>query len=99
MAMTAVACYTGYQFAARYGETKSMGLWDWLMGKPDDGSSAPARRKKAVPAAKRTSVLHLEVGDVVSYEDVDYVVKNKISYDDEGWEWFDYLLVDSATDR
>lgn len=74
-----------------------MGFWDWLMGTPTQQRDLPTKRK-AIPAAKRASVFNLQVGDVVSYEEVDYVVKNKITYDDEGFTWYDYLLADSATD-
>jgi hypothetical protein len=73
-----------------------MGFWDWLMGTPGQAGTT-ATGKKAVSATKRTSALHIEVGDVVAYDTVDYVVKNKISYDDEGFEWFDYMLVDDAS--
>lgn len=76
-----------------------MSFWDWLMGTPDAATAKPgSARKKAVSPARRTSVFGIEVGDVVTYDTVDYQVKNKISYDDEGFEWFDYLLVDAATD-
>lgn len=73
-----------------------MGFWDWLMGTPGQAGTT-ASGKKAVAAAKRTTALHIEVGDIVSYDTVDHVVKNKISYDDEGFVWYDYLLVDDAT--
>lgn len=76
-----------------------MGFWDWLMGTPDAATARPgSARLKAVPHAKRTSVFGIQVGDVVTYDTVDHVVKNKISYNDEGFEWFDFLLVDEATD-
>jgi Domain of unknown function (DUF4178) len=75
-----------------------MGFWDWLMGTPDAATAKPGTaRKKTVSPSKRTSVFGIEVGDVVTYDTVDYVVKNKISYDDEGFEWFDYLLQDAAS--
>ena len=77
-----------------------MGFWDWLMGTPDAATAKPgSARKKAVSPNRRTSVFGIEVGDIVTYDTDDYVVKNKIAYDDEGFEWFDYLLVDAATQR
>ena len=70
-----------------------MGFWDWLMGTPDAATAKPgSARKKNVTHAKRTSVFGIEVGDVVTYDTVDYVVKNKISYDDEGFTWFDFTV-------
>lgn len=74
-----------------------MGLWDWLMGTPPQQRDMPKRR--AVPAARRTSVFALQVGDVVSYDGTDYEVTNKLTYDDEGFTWFDFLLHDRATDQ
>ena len=71
-----------------------MSFWDWLMGTPGAGTQ-PA--KKQTPQ-RRASVFGLQVGDVVTYNTVDYLVKNKISYDDEGFEWFDYLVMDVATE-
>lgn len=75
-----------------------MGIWDWLMGTPDAATAkAGSARAKAVSPSKRTSVFGIQVGDVVTYDLIDHVVKNKISYDDEGFEWFDYLLQDPAS--
>lgn len=75
-----------------------MGFWDWLMGTPPQQRAMPAKKRPArLSAAERTSVFHLRLGDIVSYDTVDYAVKNKISYDDEGYVWYDYLLVDAAS--
>ena len=74
-----------------------MGFWDWLMGTPSQTRELPAKQRRT-KMPKKTSVLDLHVGDVVSYDEVDYVVKNKIVYSDEGFEWFDYMLHDAATD-
>lgn len=75
-----------------------MGFWDWLMGTPDAATARPgSARRKNLSHAKRTSVFGIQVGDVVTYDTVDHVVKNKISYNDGGFEWFDLLLVDAAT--
>lgn len=76
-----------------------MGFWDWLMGTPPTEQTMPARRGSALtPAAKRASVFNLQVGDVVSYDDIDYLVKNKITWEEDGDRWYDYLLVDDATE-
>lgn len=75
-----------------------MGFWDWLMGTPAQNRELPAKKRRTT-TPRTTSVLDMHVGDVVSYDGVDYVVKNKITYDDEGFEWFDYLLHDAATDQ
>jgi len=43
-------------------------------------------------------VFSLQVGDVVSYDEIDYVVQNKITFEEGGDTWFDYMLVDAATE-
>lgn len=76
-----------------------MGFWDWLMGTPPEQKTAPARRvSSTTPSMRRATVFGLQVGDVVSYDDVDYMVKNKITYEEDGFYWYDFLLVDEATD-
>jgi hypothetical protein len=72
-----------------------MSFWDWLMGTPAPMGSATAGSRR-VGAAKRASALHLRVGDAVSYDTVDYVVKNRIVYGKDDYEWFDYMLDDGT---
>lgn len=75
-----------------------MGFFDWLMGTPSDQKTAPVRRASASsPGARRSSVFGIQVNDVVSYDDVDYIVKNRITYEEAGFYWYDYLLVDDTT--
>lgn len=76
-----------------------MGFWDWLMGTPPEQKTAPARRvSSTTPSMRRATVFGLQVGDVVSYDEIDYMVRNKITYEEEGFYWYDFLLVDEATD-
>lgn len=51
------------------------------------------KKEPARPVAERTP-LNIQVGDVVSYDGVDYLVKQRLAYYDGGYEWFDYQLVD-----
>lgn len=70
-----------------------MGFWDWLMGTPPQQRTMPAGRV----TGKRDSVFGIRVGDVVRFEEVDYLVTNRVAYDEEGFTWQDYMLVDKAT--
>ncbi|MEB3198533.1 MAG: DUF4178 domain-containing protein [Candidatus Sericytochromatia bacterium] len=77
-----------------------MGFWEWLMGTPPDQPAAPVRRVGgASEAQRRASVFGLLPGDVVSYDEHDYIVKNKITYEEDGFVWYDYLLVDDTRDK
>lgn len=75
-----------------------MGFFDWLMGTPPEQKTVPARRAGPTAVARRQTVFGIQVGDVVSYDDVDYMVKNKITYEEDGFYWYDYLLEDATTD-
>jgi hypothetical protein len=60
-----------------------MSFWQRLFGSPKP-KRAPTR-----------NFFNIQVGDVVSYDGVDYIVQQVLAYDDEeGWRWFDYQLVD-----
>lgn len=75
-----------------------MGFWDWLMGTPPTERTVPAgRTPSSTQMQRRASVFGIEVGDVVSYDLVDYIVKNKLTYEEEGFYWYDYLLVDEPS--
>ncbi|MEB3284385.1 MAG: DUF4178 domain-containing protein [Candidatus Sericytochromatia bacterium] len=77
-----------------------MGFWDWLMGTPPQERTSPPRRTSNIsPTMNRTTVFGIEVGDVVAYDEVDYLVKNKLTYEEDGFHWYDYLLVDDTTGR
>jgi Domain of unknown function (DUF4178) len=53
------------------------------------GSSRPA----ALPGLKRT-VFDLQVGDIVQYGGEDWVVEGRLTYNDGGYTWLEYLLQD-----
>ena len=59
-----------------------MGLLDRLFGKPEEK-----------PIRERT-LQTLQVGDVVSYDDEDYTIEQRIEYHGDGGAiWWDYLIV------
>lgn len=84
-----------------------MGLLDFLFGKPKQykqstavavgGSRALSQPNRALnPEA---SVLDVRVGDVISYNATDFVVKQRYVYENHGWEWFSYHLVDTISEQ
>lgn len=40
------------------------------------------------------TVTNLRMGDIVTYFDVDYVVEGRVDYNDSGWPWTCFMLVD-----
>ena len=48
---------------------------------------------------ERKTIHNLEVDDIVSYYEQDFIVKGKIEYREGGDEWFEYRLVDGEDVR
>jgi len=63
-----------------------MGFFDWLFGK-----------KKGDRVVDRGPTT-IQVGDVVSYDGVDYMVKGRVVFEDGGARWYAYKLVDADTE-
>lgn len=78
-----------------------MGLFDFLFGKPKSYEQTRedlpllANPKRALN--ERSAILDLKVGDVVSYNGTDFIVRNRHAYESHGFEWFSYQLVDSIS--
>ncbi len=49
-------------------------------------------------AAART-VFNLQVGDIVQYAGTDWVVEDRLTYDDHGYGWLEYLMQDGDRQR
>lgn len=60
-----------------------MGFMDWLFGK----------KEKRIQERKPTTI---QVGDVISYDDTDYIVKGKVVFADGGAQWYSYKLEDNG---
>nr|WP_256521672.1 DUF4178 domain-containing protein [Halobacillus sp. A5] len=43
---------------------------------------------------KERNALNLQIGDIITYDLVDYEVVGKITYRDGGYEWFSYQLLE-----
>ena len=61
----------------------AMAIW-YFKGPSTANSSGP----------RQPSIFNLELGDIVQYDAIDWVVEDKLTYNDDGWEWTEYLLQD-----
>ena len=43
---------------------------------------------------RQPTVFTLQLGDIVQYDGIDWVIEDKLIYNDDGWEWVEYLLQD-----
>ena len=53
-----------------------------------------SRSRPATSGARQPGLLTLQLGDIVQYNNIDWAVEDKLIYNQNGWEWFDYLLQD-----
>ncbi|SHG05894.1 DUF4178 domain-containing protein [Ornithinibacillus halophilus] len=53
-----------------------------------------SKNKNREPAPKERTVLSIKVGDIVTYDLVDYEVVGKITYRDGNYEWYGYQLLE-----
>ena len=76
-----------------------MGLLDFLFGKArtSDAPSLPARPGGSRALTAQASVLDVRVGDVITYDGIDYVVRNRHVFSSHGWEWLSFHLVDTIS--
>ncbi len=86
-----------------------MGFLDFLFGKPktyqDKGGllssgsrgGALANRHTVSPRRREGNVLDLRLGGVVTYNATDFIVRSRYVYEDHGFEWFSFHLVDSIS--
>lgn len=44
--------------------------------------------------APQRNLFTIQIGDVVSYDERDYIVQQVLTYNEGGYQWFDYQLVD-----
>ncbi|UOQ46152.1 DUF4178 domain-containing protein [Halobacillus salinarum] len=56
-------------------------------------------KKKEAPEVKERTALSIQVGDIVTYDLVDYEVVGKISYRDGSYEWFAYQLLEGSNTK
>jgi hypothetical protein len=80
-----------------------MGFLDFLFGKPKkyehSRSNVPALPGDPGRRSPQASILSIYVGDVVTYDTTDFVVRNRYVYENHGFQWFSYQLVDTISGR
>jgi len=52
------------------------------------------KEPKALPRPNKRTVLTLQVNDIVTHFTTDYLVEGKLTYNDEGDEWYEFMLTD-----
>ncbi|MFG6148273.1 DUF4178 domain-containing protein [Halobacillus sp. B23F22_1] len=62
-----------------------MGFFSRLFSKQQDKDRGEVKERDA---------LNIQIGDIITYDLVDYEVVGKITYRDSGYEWFSYQLLE-----
>lgn len=52
------------------------------------------KKPKALPRNEPRSLMTIKVNDIVTHFTRDYLVEGKMTYNDDGDEWYEYMLVD-----
>ncbi|MFD2926224.1 DUF4178 domain-containing protein [Halobacillus naozhouensis] len=55
-----------------------------------------SNKKTETPEVKERTVLNIQVGDIVTFDLVDYEVVGKITYRDGSYEWYSYQLLEGT---
>ncbi|MEL7512122.1 MAG: DUF4178 domain-containing protein [Cyanobacteria bacterium J06554_3] len=50
--------------------------------------------KSSAPGTRQPTLFTLQLGDVVQYDNIDWIIEDKLTYNDDGWEWVEYLIQD-----
>ncbi|ASF40154.1 hypothetical protein CEH05_13790 [Halobacillus halophilus] len=58
-----------------------------------------SNQKKQVPEVEERTVLNIQIGDILTYDLVDYEVVGKITYRDGSYEWFAYQLLEGQSTK
>ncbi|WP_226583727.1 DUF4178 domain-containing protein [Halobacillus litoralis] len=58
-----------------------------------------SKSEKQTPEVKERTPLNIQVGDIVTYDLVDYEVVGKITYRDGSYEWYSYQLLEGSTTK
>lgn len=57
----------------------------------------PARQPRSLSSGR--TLFNLQIGDIVQYEGADWVVEDRLTYNDSGYTWLEYLLQDGDQQR
>lgn len=53
-----------------------------------------ANKNSNISLKQESDLLNLQVGDIISIEDVDYEIQAVVKFNDHGWRWTEYKLKD-----
>jgi ribonucleotide reductase alpha subunit len=56
-------------------------------------------KNKSTPEVEERTVLNIRIGDIVTFDLVDYEVVGKITYRDGSYEWFAYQLLEGSSTK
>ncbi len=79
-----------------------MGFFDFLFGKPktyQQTALGSGNRGLSTTSTRRpeASILNVQVGGVITYNATDFVVRNRYVYENHGFEWYSFHLVDTIS--
>ncbi|MEM9092127.1 MAG: DUF4178 domain-containing protein [Cyanobacteria bacterium P01_F01_bin.53] len=66
-----------------------VGMLIWYFNGGGSGGSS-----NKTPGVRQPTIFTLKLGDIVQYDDNDWVIEDKLTYNEDGWEWVEYLLQD-----
>lgn len=66
----------------------AFGIWLWRVSKQ---SATPTTGREVMG---QPTLFDLQVGDIVQYSGTDWVVEGKLTYNDDGFIWLEYMLQD-----
>jgi hypothetical protein len=58
-----------------------------------------ARLRRHAPKLQGRTLFNLTTGDIVQHDGRDWVVEDRLLYDDDGFQWLEYLLRDGTDGR
>lgn len=70
-----------------------------LVRRQQQGRSIAPTRQTRSRLAQGRSVFTLQLGDIVQYDGADWVVEDRLTYNDQGYTWVEYLLQDGDAQR
>lgn len=66
-------------------------VFAWLTRSSSPPSGDPQRDRRPAPDSL-AALFDLRIGDIVQYLDEDWIVESKLTYNDDGFVWVEYLL-------
>lgn len=77
------------------GGTSVVGFAMWRVNE----SKAKRRKEEKVKKRAQRSVRNIRLNDIVTYMGQDFIVQSIATFDERGWRWKEYLLVDGKDEQ